>query len=153
MKSSKLPRLFVGFVALSLSASVLASEYGEPKDAEAMVKKAVVALKANKAKTLDEINSGDAKWKELDVYVQVFSLEGILMAHGTNPTMKGKLTIDLKDPKGKPFVREQIELGKTKPSFWYDYSYTDPVSKKVLPKTTYCERLEDFLVCSGVYKR
>jgi hypothetical protein len=28
----------------------------------------------------------------------------------------------------------------------------NPVSKKIEPKTAYCERLDDYIVCGGVYK-
>ena len=32
------------------------------------------------------------------------------------------------------------------------YKFTDPVTKKVLPKSMYCERLDDTVVCGGIYK-
>lgn len=61
--------------------------------------------------------------------------------------------IDLKDPDGKAFVKERVDLAKGKGKFWHDYKFTDPVSKKVLPKSAYCEKLDETVVCAGVYKR
>ena len=61
--------------------------------------------------------------------------------------------LELKDPDGKAFIREIAEKAKTQNNFSVDYKFTDPVTKKVLPKTIFCEKLNDTTVCSGVYKR
>lgn len=153
MRNAKFLSISFAVLVLSLSTGAMAGEFAERKDAEALVGKAVTAMKANKVKTLEEINAGDAKWKDRDLYIQSFTMEGIVLAHGANNRLAGKAMLDLKDPTGKPFVKDQVELAKTKAKFWYDYSYTDPVSKKVLPKETYCERVGDALVCGGIYKR
>ena len=50
------------------------------------------------------------------------------------------------------FVRERTELSKAKASFTQDYKFTNPVTKKDEPKQMYCERLEDTVVCGGIYK-
>ena len=50
------------------------------------------------------------------------------------------------------FVKERIELARKQPSFWQDYKFANPVSKKMEPKQTYCERLEQTAVCGGVYR-
>jgi cytochrome c len=73
-------------------------------------------------------------------------------ATGADHKMVGKNLIDLKDIDGKAFVKERIELGQTKNSFWQDYKFTGPVTKKVEPNSTYCERLEATVVCGGIYK-
>jgi signal transduction histidine kinase len=67
--------------------------------------------------------------------------------------MVGKVLIDLTDADGKAWIKERVELARTKPKFWHDYKFTDPVTKKVLPKSTYCERVEATAVCVGIYKR
>jgi cytochrome c len=46
-----------------------------------------------------------------------------------------------------------VELGLAKPNFWHDYKWIDPVTKKVLEKSTYCQRNGDVLFCVGIYKR
>ena len=60
--------------------------------------------------------------------------------------------IDLKDVDGKPFVKERVELAQSKGTFWQDYKFTNPVSKKIEPKQMYCEKLDDTVVCGGIYK-
>ena len=61
--------------------------------------------------------------------------------------------IDLKDPDGKEFVKERMNMAKSKSSFWQEYKFTDPVTKKVLPKEMYCETVSSVVACAGVYKR
>ena len=83
----------------------------------------------------------------------VYRLDGTPLAHGANEKMVGKNLIDLKDVDGKEFVRERVEMAKAKSSFWQDYKFTNPVSRKVEAKTMYCERLDDTAVCGGIYKQ
>jgi signal transduction histidine kinase len=76
-----------------------------------------------------------------------------VLAHGQNPKMVGKDLMELRDADGKSFIRERMELAQKKPSFWQDYSFVDPMTKSILPKRMYCERLDETVVCAGVYKR
>lgn len=125
-----------------------------PKEAEAMVKKGVAFIKANgKDKAYAEITSKQSQFTDRDLYLVVYRLDGTPLAHGANEKMVGRNLIDLKDIDGKEFVRERVELAKAKASFWQDYKFTNPVSKKVEAKTMYCERLDDTAVCGGIYKQ
>jgi hypothetical protein len=45
-----------------------------------------------------------------------------------------------------------MELAKTKPSFWQSYKFMNPITKQIEPKQMYCERLNDTVVCGGVYQ-
>ena len=65
----------------------------------------------------------------------------------------GTNQIDDKDPDGKAFVKERVELAKEQPSFWQSYKFMNPVTKKVEPKQMYCERLDETVVCGGVYSK
>jgi signal transduction histidine kinase len=130
-----------------------AQQHASAKEAEAMVKKGVAFINANgKDKGYAEITSKQSQFKDRDLYLVVYGLDGKVWAHGANEKMVGRVLIDLKDVDGKEFVRERTELAKTKASFWQDYKFTNPVSRKVEPKQMYCERLEDTVVCGGIYK-
>lgn len=131
-----------------------AAEFATAKEAEAMVKKGVAYVKANgKDKAYAEMTNKQGQFTDRDLYLVVYGLDGKVWAHGQNEKMVGRVLIDLKDIDGKEFVRERTELGKTKASFWQDYKFTNPVTKKVEPKSMYCERLEDTVVCGGIYKK
>jgi cytochrome c len=122
-------------------------------EAMAMVKKGVAFIKAQGTeKGYADITNKQGQFIDRDLYLVVYGLDGTVLAHGANDKMVGKNLIDLKDIDGKAFVKERVELAQTKSSFWQDYKFTDPVTKKIEPKTTYCERLEASVVCGGIYK-
>jgi len=130
-----------------------AAENASADEAVAMVKKGIAYLKASgRDKGYAEITSKQSQFRDRDLYLVVYGLDGKVWAHGQNERMVGKVVIDLKDIDGKEFVRERVELGRSKPSFWQDYKFTNPVSKKVEPKSMYCERLDETVVCGGIYK-
>lgn len=85
-------------------------------------------------------------------YVFVLDLNGIMLAHGINEKFAGKNFIDLKDSDGKTFIQEIIDNAKTGGSGWVDYKWYHPVNKEERPKTVYFEKIDDVIICSGVYK-
>jgi len=122
-------------------------------EATAMVKKGVAFVKANgKDKAYAAFDDKAGAFVAGDLYLTVYGLDGTVRAHGANAKMIGKNLIDLKDIDGKPFVKERMELAKTKDSFWQDYKFTNPVTKKIEPKSMYCEKLDDSVICGGIYK-
>jgi len=131
----------------------LAGEGASAKEAEAMVKKGVTYIKVHgKDKGYAEITSKTSQFRDRDLYLVVYGLDGKVWAHGANEKMVGRVLIELKDVDGKEFVRERTELARAKASFWQDYKFTNPVSRKVEPKSMYCERLDETVVCGGIYK-
>lgn len=141
------------FFSVSANAKNAKEEFATKKEAEAMVVKTVADLKANRAKTLEEITAKNPRYVDRDLYAVVYDMAGKVLAHGANNKMVGKDLIDLKDPDGKEFVKERVGLAKSQGKFWQDYKFTDPVTRKLLPKEAYCEKVEDAIVCAGVYKR
>ncbi len=143
--------LMVG-VALT-SQSGWAADNATAKEAEAMVKKGIAFIKTNgKERGYAEITSKQSQFTDRDLYLVVYRLDGTPLAHGANEKMIGRNLIELKDIDGKEFVRERVELAKSKGTFWQDYKFPNPVTKKVEAKTMYCERVEDTAVCGGIYK-
>jgi cytochrome c len=130
-----------------------ADEGASPAEATAMVKKGVAFIKKEgKDKGYAEISSKTSQFKDRDLYLVVYGLDGVVRAHGANEKMIGKNLIDLKDVDGKAFVKERVELAAAKGTFWQDYKFTNPTNKKIEPKSMYCEKLEDSAVCGGIYK-
>jgi cytochrome c len=122
-------------------------------EAVAMVKRGVAAVTAMGAeKAYAEFSAPAGKWVDRDLYLLVFRLDGTSLAHGVNAKQIGMNLIDRKDIDGKEFIRERMELAKSKPTFWQDYKFQNPVTKKIEAKTSYCERQADTVVCAGVYK-
>jgi cytochrome c len=117
------------------------------------VKKGIAFIKTNgRDKGYAEVSNKDGQFIDRDLYLVVYGLVGTVRAHGANGKMIGKNLIDLKDVDGKAFVKERVDLAQSKGTFWQDYKFTNPVRKKVEPKQMYCEKLEDAVVCGGIYK-
>ena len=141
--------------ALLLAAAPVSAKEGNAgkDDAVASVKKGVAYIKANgRDKGYAEISNKQGSFIDRDLYLVVYGLDGTVRAHGANEKMVGKNLIELKDVDGKPFVKERVDLAQSKGTFWQDYKFTNPVSKKIEPKSMYCEKLEDAVVCGGNYK-
>lgn len=135
-------------------ASPLCHANATKDEAVAMVKSGISFIKANGAeKGYAEISNKDSQFRKDDLYLVVYGLDGKCLAHGANPKQIGKDLIDLTDIDGKYFVKERVELTKANPGgFWQDYKFTNPVTKKIAPKTMYCEKLGEAAVYGGVYK-
>jgi signal transduction histidine kinase len=145
--------LLIGTVIPFLTAAAFAGEHGTKPEAIAMVKKAVAYIGANGVqKAYAEITAQDPKFHERDLYVIVYDGTGKCLAHGNNAKLVGKDLIDAQDADGVYYVKDRVTLMKTKTSFWQDYKFTDPLTKKIEPKSTYCEKLNDTAVCVGIYK-
>ena len=123
-------------------------------DAMAMVQKGVALVKsAGKEKAFAEFNDPANKtFHDRDLYIYVFDLNGVSLAHGNNPKLIGKNLITMKDVQGKSMIKEQVELARGKGSGWVDFNWPNPLTKAVEPKSGYVERVDDFLIGCGIYK-
>jgi cytochrome c len=129
-----------------------AAEFATKDEAISMVKKAVAFIKEQGPdQAYAEFSRKAGRFHDRDLYITVFDLDGKLLAHGQREDLIGKIQIELKDPDGKLFVKERIELAREQPSFWQNYKFMNPATKKVEPKEMYCERLNETAVCGGVY--
>ncbi|MCX7983772.1 MAG: cache domain-containing protein [Bacteroidetes bacterium] len=126
---------------------------GTPQEAKELVKKAIAYLKEHgREKAFAAFSDLKGKFVDGDLYIFVYDLNGNCLAHGANPKMIGKNLLELKDADGKAFVKERIEIAKSKGSGWQDYKFTNPVSKEIEKKTAYIERVDDIIGC-GAYKK
>jgi cytochrome c len=139
-------------VAAFLSGSAFAADRATKDEAMAMVKKAVAAVKVDSAKAYADITKKGGPFTDRDLYIVVYKTDGTVLAHGQNEKLVGTNQKDAKDPDGKAFVVERIELAKKGQPFWQDYKFMDPLTKKPEPKQMYCEPLNDTAVCGGIYK-
>jgi len=146
--------VLVSLFLLTAGSITWAAEFGTAAEAEALVKKAIAYIKTNeKEKAFAEISNPKGKFIDRDLYIFVYDLKGVCVAHGFNQKMIGKDLSAMKDIDGKSYVKERIEIAKTKGHGWQDYKFTDPVSKKIEQKSAYIERLDDLIVGCGIYKR
>jgi cytochrome c len=136
------------------TAFAFASEFGTPAEAETLVKKAISHIReVGKEKAFADFGNPKGKFIDRDLYIFVYDMNGRVLAHGQNPKMVGKDLIEVKDPDGKQYVKERIEIIKAKGKGWQDYKFSNPTTKKIEPKQAYIERFEDVIVGSGAYHK
>lgn len=146
------------FTAAALGLALVAgSAYADPgeKDAIALVEKGAAFMK-NKGKDelIKRIVAKDPEFVNSSLYLFMCDLKtGVLVAHPMNPALVGKDLTDVPDINGKKFRREIIELAAKDGKGWVDYSYKNPSSGKVEPKTTYIMRVDDVVLEAGIYKK
>ena len=147
--------LVLALAAVFLPALAAAETKATAAEATTMVKKGVAAIKAggkDHDKLFTEITAKDGKWADRDLYLVVYSMDGTVKAHGANAKLVGNNLMDMLDIDGKPYIKERIDLAKSKGSFWHDYKFTNPTSKKIEPKSMYCEKVDELVACAGIYK-
>ena len=64
----------------------------------------------------------------------------------------GEEFINIKDSGGKTHIKEIVDTANAKRSGWVEYKWFHPGLRRVLPKTTYFEKVDDLSICSAVYK-
>jgi len=155
MKIAEFLKAFLGAAVVSfmLTGPSQAADQGTAAEAEAMVKKAVAYIKANgPEKAYEEFTNGKS-FKDRDLYIIVYDLNGKNLAQGANPKLVGKDLIGLKDPDGKPLIQMFVDLAKSKGKGWVEgYKFLNPVSQKIEGKAMYLERVGETLVGCGIYK-
>ncbi len=146
----------ISFIVFSISLqSANATEAHATKDqAIAFVKKAIAFVKqSGKTQALIEFNKPQGQFVDHELYVAALDLNGVMLANGGNPKLVGKVLFDIKDVNGKYFVREEIDLAKTKGNGWVEFEWLNPVSKKMERRSAYLERIDDYIILSGIFSQ
>ena len=135
---------------LALSATAFAADHGTADEAKAMLMKAVAALKADKAKTLDLIDKGEGGFLDRDLYVFCANAsDGKTVAIG-NPNARAQTmgvdTRTLKDVNGKPFGQELYDAYQKPEGQITEVSYMfvrPGPDKAPVPKVSFATRVSD----------
>jgi len=150
-RKSILRIILLGILSLLLTAGAACAD--DSAKAMDLVKKAVAFYKTNGLeKALDEFSNPKGQFNQGDLYVFVYDNKGTMLAHPNN-TLIGQNLIEVPDAAGKLFRKEIIETATAKGSGWVDYKYKNPKTKEIESKTTYFERIEDLVICCGIYKK
>lgn len=140
--------------ALGLAAGVQAQDRGTKDEAKAMTEAAYKHIeKVGAEKAYKDFTSDKANWTKKDLYVMVYDGKGTALAHGANEKLVGKDMSAVKDANGTPIVTGMIALA-AKGGGWFDYDWPDPVTKKIMAKSTYARKLPsgEGFVGVGVYR-
>jgi len=156
MRAARLLSMSVLLLSLALlpRAGMALGDHGTADEAKAMAENAAAYLKEMGAdKAFAAFNDkANTQFHDRDLYVFVRSMDGNTVAHGANPGMIGHTSLELKDPDGKLYNKEMIDLANSRGSGWVDYRWVNPISKKIEPKSSFIIKAGDYVVGVGFYK-
>jgi len=144
-------------IILALGGVVARAEgtHGTADEAKALVERAAAHIKdvgAEKA-FADFDDKSNPAYHDRDLYIFVRSMDGNTVAHGANKGMIGHTSLDLKDADGKLYNKEMIDTATSKGNGWVDYRWVNPVDKKIEQKSSFIEKVGDYVVGAGFYKQ
>ena len=152
-----LRKLAIGALgAIAISFSTTAFAQGTAADAKAMLEKTVAAIKADKAKTLDQINTGENGFLKGDIYPFCFNISDGKIVAVANPNAKQLLGTDsrtLKEPSGKVYGQALYDAAKDGQVNEVSYMFPKPGPDKTpVPKVSFVTRVGDLGCGVGYYK-
>jgi hypothetical protein len=132
------------------SAARAQEQHGTEQQAKAMLDRAVVAVKADKAKALAMFNKGESGFKDRDLYVFCANAsDGVLTAH---PYLRGKPLQNIVGKKGYPLGKEIMKNATEGEIKQISYWWPRPGSDKPLQKHTYYTKVNGQNCGVGFYK-
>lgn len=137
---------FLLVLALTFAPIVgLASERGTAEEASAMVDRAMTLFKEQGLDALvAAVNDpSDTNFRDRDLYVFVFELDGAVVAHGANVGLVGRNLDAVKDANGKLMIVEMKDMARNQGSGWVDYVWPNPATKQMEAKSSLVVRLGD----------
>lgn len=148
-------RLAAAAALLALAAApARPEEYATSKDAEQLVHRAAAYLrKAGRQKAVAAFQDRGGAFVYRDLYVFAYTMDGICLAHPTRPERVGKNNLKDRDPDGKEFVRERIEIARRDGKGWQEYKFHNPATDRVEQKVAYFELVDGVLLVAGAYKK
>jgi len=143
--------------ALALAHAVehfnLGSEIGNAEEAQELVRQALALARQQGLPALvQEVKKlNKSQLLNKDLYIAIYDMNGVVLAHGTNRHFDGAEAINIKDPDGKPYVRDMIATVANKASGWVRYKFAHPVTTEIREKSVYVERIENAILTCGCY--
>lgn len=133
--------------------------YKETKELIALVEDAAARVAERGAfEACADFRQPGSRWLDGDVYVFILDLRGDAICHPVQPELEGKTLLELRDPNGKPIVRNFLrELEGGDEDGWVHYQWPRPGGGTFYWKTSYVHRAKapdgkTYLVGSGLYQ-
>lgn len=135
------------------AASSFADDRGTADDAKALVERAASYYKQKgRDAAIAAFNDPSGEFRTKDLYLFGYSPDGKRIIHGAFKHLIGRDITGDRDPDGKYYAKEMLEVGMTKGSGWVDYKYVNPATKKIEQKSSYVMKVDDLVLGSGFYK-
>ena len=126
-------------------------EVGSAKEAQAMLERAVAAVKADEPKALATFSKGSDGFRDRDLYVFCARRDGRVDAH-IDPAQIGRNIKDLYDIDGVAFGQEMMAVAADGTLTAVSYMWVRPGSHTPAAKVSFVTRVADQMCGVGYYK-
>lgn len=146
-------RVAIAAASLALAGAAFAqkADVGSAAEAKAMLEKAVAAVKADKAKALDQFNKGEGGFKDRDLYPFCGTTDAAMAAH-PNPTVRAMKMADIKDKNNFALGSEMLKVAKEGAIAEVAYVWPKPTGGDPVAKVSYVTKIGDLVCGVGYYK-
>lgn len=86
-----------------------------------------------------------------DLYIFVLNPVGTILANGANPDSVGDNALLAQDRHGHYFVRSMLLRAFSEGDGWTNYEWISPCTGEMMTKSSYCRRIDEFVICTGLY--
>ncbi len=129
-----------------------AQERATAGQAVAMVARAIAYYDEHgREATFAAIEDKQGEFVDRDLYIFVYGPGRTIVAHGSNTALVGTVADTLIDVDGVPFGAMFMDQA-TAEGIWVDYKWHDPVSREVLPKTSWVVLHDGYIFGAGIYQ-
>jgi methyl-accepting chemotaxis protein len=143
----------VAELSMGIQRTVNQFKMATEEDASNLLKKAGSYIRANgREKAFAEFSNPNGDFVKNGLYIIVQDFSGTLLLGGIDQSMIGKNVLEMKDYDGRYFVKEIIEIAKTKGEGIYESNQRNPTTKVIQKKVYYFQRIDDYYISCGVYK-
>jgi cytochrome c len=144
-------------VAAALCAPIPASvaDSSTPAEAAAMVRRVQEKFRADGADATFKavMDKSNPEFHDGDLYPFIYDMNGVIVATGGRTALVGMSLISLKDQDGRYLVREMIAIAQGPGSGWLEYKWPNPRTNKIEEKSSYIEKMGDYIVGVGIWKQ
>jgi len=84
-----------------------------------------------------------------DLYVFIYSKDGVCLANGARPSLVGKNLISIKDQDGKYLIQEMISIAYGPGQGWLEYKWPSPLTNRIADRGAYIEKMGEYFVGVG----
>jgi hypothetical protein len=137
----------------TLASGSWADEAGTREDAQAMLERAVAALKEDQAAALASFTAGGPGFKDGDLYVFCVTPDGVVTANGGHPDHIGLNTKDEIDATGKNIGNAILAAAEPDEIHTATYMYPRAGSPEPALKNALIGQVEDQICGVGYYEK
>jgi signal transduction histidine kinase len=142
---------------IALAGTALAQARGNADEAKQMVQDALAYVKqAGTDKAFEDFTTATpgSRWHKKDLIVFCYKFDGTCVCNGNNKALMGKNLLEFKYPDGHTRIKEMVDIVKSKGNGAIEYSWPDPITKKIGIKQAFVSRIPgyDGFLAVGIYK-